>query len=108
MKAKKNTTQRVVFIDFPIAGQKSIGFLTRTLSDATSGRPLAAVLVPNAINPTSAFLQILPIERVIETDLTMEQAMSMILTGGAVGPETIRYLPEAEVKANVPAASTAP
>ncbi|MGA2964523.1 MAG: DUF502 domain-containing protein, partial [Candidatus Korobacteraceae bacterium] len=37
MKAKKNTTQRVVLIDFPIAGQKSIGFLTRTLSDATSG-----------------------------------------------------------------------
>jgi len=52
---------------------------------------LAAVLLPNAINPTSAFLQILPIDRVIETDLTMEQAMSMLMTGGAVGPETIRY-----------------
>jgi len=34
--AKKGATQRVVLIDFPIAGQKSIGFLTRTLSDATS------------------------------------------------------------------------
>ncbi len=56
-----------------------------------TGRPLAAVLVPNAINPTSAFLQILPMERVIETDLTMEQAMSMVMTGGAVGPETIQY-----------------
>ncbi|MGD0346376.1 MAG: DUF502 domain-containing protein [Terracidiphilus sp.] len=96
MMAQKDTSQRVVLIDFPIAGQKCIGFLTRTLSDATSGRPLAAVLVPNAINPTSAFLQILPTERVIETDLTMEQAMSMIMTGGAVGPETIRYSPEAE------------
>ena len=100
MMAKKGDSQRVVLIDFPIAGQKSIGFLTRTLSDATSGRPLAAVLVPNAINPTSAFLQILPIERVIETDLTMEQAMSMIMTGGAVGPETIRYLPEADGNRN--------
>jgi uncharacterized membrane protein len=28
---------------------------------------------------------------VIETDLTMEQAMSMVMTGGAVGPETIQY-----------------
>jgi uncharacterized membrane protein len=28
---------------------------------------------------------------VIETDLTMEQAMSMLMTGGAVGPDTIRY-----------------
>jgi len=105
--AKKDNSQRVVLIDFPIVGQKSIGFLTRTLSDATSGQPLAAVLVPNAINPTSAFLQILPIERVIETDLTMEQAMSMIMTGGAVGPETIRYLPEAQLNANLPTARAA-
>jgi uncharacterized membrane protein len=108
MMAKKGANQRVVLIDFPIAGQKSIGFLTRTLNDATSGRPLAAVLVPNAINPTSAFLQILPIERVIETDLTMEQAMSMIMTGGAAGPETIRYLPEADGKANLPTAPATP
>jgi uncharacterized membrane protein len=97
---KKGSSQRVVLIDFPITGQKSIGFLTRTLNDATTGRPLAAVLVPNAINPTSAFLQILPTERVIETDLTMEQAMSMIMTGGAVGPEAIRYTAEADGKAN--------
>jgi len=99
MMAKKDSSQRVVLIDFPIVGQKSIGFLTRTLNDATTGRPLAAVLVPNAINPTSAFLQILPTERVTETDLTMEQAMSMIMTGGAVGPETIHYASEAEGKA---------
>ena len=91
MMAKKKTSQRVVLIDFPIEGQKSIGFLTRTLNDASSGRPLAAVLVPNAINPTSAFLQILPMERIVETGLTMEQAMSMVMTGGAVGPETIQY-----------------
>jgi len=91
MMAKKETSQRVVLIDFPIPGQKSIGFLTRILSDEASGKPLAAVLVPNAINPTSAFLQILPMERVIETDLTMEQAMSMVMTGGAVGPETMPY-----------------
>ena len=91
MMAKKGANQRVVLVDFPIAGQKSIGFLTRTMTDAASGRPLAAVLVPNAINPTSAFLQILPMERVIETNLTMEQAMSMVMTGGAVGPDTIQY-----------------
>lgn len=91
MLSKKETSQRVVLVDFPIAGQKSIGFLTRTLTDATTGQPLAAVLLPNAINPTSAFLQVLPLNRVTETDLSMEQAMSMIMTGGAVGPETIRF-----------------
>ena len=91
MMAQKPSSQRVVLIDFPIAGQKSIGFLTRTLTDSTTGELLASVLLPNAINPTSAFLQVLPMSRVIETSLTMEQAMSMLMTGGAVGPETIRY-----------------
>ena len=91
MMAKKETSQRVVLIDFPIVGQKSIGFLTRTMNDATTGEALGAVLVPNAINPTSAFLQVLPLDRVTDADLTMEQAMSMLLTGGAVGPDTIRY-----------------
>jgi uncharacterized membrane protein len=101
MMAKKETSQRVVLIDFPMAGQKSIGFLTRTLNDSASGRLLAAVLVPNAINPTSAFLQILPMDRVIETDMTMEQAMSMVMTGGAVGPETVQYSPVGTIKDGV-------
>lgn len=91
MMAKKESNQRVVLVDFPIAGQKSIGFLTRTMRDEATGEELAAVLLPNAINPTSAFLQILPLNRVTETDLNMEQAMSMLMTGGAVAPETIRY-----------------
>jgi len=91
MMVKKESSQRVVLVDFPIVGQKSIGFLTRTLIDETTGELLAAVLLPNAINPTSAFLQILPIDRVTETDLSMEQAMSMIMTGGAVGPDKIRF-----------------
>jgi uncharacterized membrane protein len=91
MMAKKGSSQRVVLIDFPIAGQKSIGFLTRTMIDSASGELLAAVLLPNAINPTSALLQILPMARVTETDLNMEQAMSMLMTGGAVGPEEILF-----------------
>lgn len=91
MMAKKDTNQRVVLVDFPIAGQKSIGFLTRTIVDSNTGEELAAVLLPNAINPTSAFLQLLPMNRVTMTDLNMEQAMSMLLTGGAVAPERIAF-----------------
>lgn len=91
MMAKKESSQRVVLVDFPVAGQKSIGFLTRIMAEEGTGRQLAAVLLPNAINPTSAILQILPMERVTDTDLTMEQAMSMLMTGGAVGPDTLRF-----------------
>lgn len=91
MLAKKDANQRVVLVDFPIVGQKSIGFLTRTLVDSNTGEELAAVLLPNAINPTSAFLQLLPLSRVTLTDLTMEQAMSMLMTGGAVAPDRIAF-----------------
>lgn len=98
MMAKKDSGQRVVLVDFPIAGQKSVGFLTRTMTDSTTGQELAAVLLPNAINPTSAFLQVLPLDRVTETDLTMEQAMSMLMTGGAVGPESIRFTQSVETR----------
>jgi uncharacterized membrane protein len=91
MTTKKETSQRVVLIDFPTPGQKSIGFLSRTLTDSTTGELLAAVLLPNAINPTSAFLQVVPMRLVTETDMSMEQAMSMLLTGGAVGPDTLRF-----------------
>lgn len=99
MMARKETSQRVVLVDFPLPGHKSVGFLTRILSDASTGAPLAAVLLPNAINPTSAFLQILPLERVTETDLTMEQAMSMLMTGGAVSPDSIPFSSPAETPA---------
>lgn len=91
MMAKKDSNQRVVLVDFPIAGQKSIGFLTRTMVDSSTGEEIAAVLLPNAINPTSAFLQLLPMSRVTMTDLNMEQAMSMLLTGGAVAPERMAF-----------------
>jgi uncharacterized membrane protein len=99
---KKNSGQRVVLIDFPSPGQKSIGFLTHVLADATTGAPIAAVLVPQAINPSSSYLQFVPMETVTETDLTMEQAMSMLLTGGAVCPEVIHYSASAIASADHP------
>lgn len=108
MMAKKEANQRVVLVDFPIAGQKSIGFLTRTLVDSTSGEELAAVLLPNAINPTSAFLQILPLRRVTMTDLNMEQAMSMLLTGGAVAPDKVQFTQPLGQRADAAAEMAAP
>jgi uncharacterized membrane protein len=89
--AKKENGQRVVLIDFPLRGQKSIGFLTHIIADAATGDPIAAVLVPQAINPSSAYLQFVPMDAITETDITMEQAMSMLLTGGTVCPDVIRY-----------------
>ena len=105
---KKNSGQRVVLIDFPLAGQKSIGFLTNIMTDTTTGAPIAAVLVPQAINPSSSYLQLLPLDAVTETDLTMEQAMSMLLTAGAVCPSAIPYSTPLPHRANDSAALISP
>ena len=91
MMAKDQSGQRVVLVEFPMPGQRALGFLTRTLIDSSTGQALAAVLMPNAINPMSGLLQIMPMDRVTETSLTMEQAMSMLMTGGTVGPEEILF-----------------
>jgi uncharacterized membrane protein len=79
-------TQRVVLIDFPSPELKSIGFVTRVFVDS-AGRELAAVYVPTTPNPTGGYLEIVPTEKIVATDWTMDQAMAFILSGGAVGPE---------------------
>lgn len=88
MRNKPGGTQRVVLIDFPSPQLKSIGFVTRTFIDA-SGREIAAVYVPTTPNPTGGYLELVPTERLIATDWSMDQAMAFIVSGGAVGPEQL-------------------
>lgn len=83
--------QRVVLIEFPSSDMKTVGLVTRILKDETTGRELAAVYVPTTPNPTSGYLEIVPVERLISTDWTMEQAMTFVISGGAVAPEHIHY-----------------
>ena len=67
MMAKKDSSQRVVLVDF-YSGAKEYRVSYPDNDRLEHRRSAPAVLLPNAINPTSAFLQILPIERVIETN----------------------------------------
>src|SRR5206468_4030376 len=89
--SKKDTGQRVVLLEFPMAGQKSIGFLTHMVTDSSSGAVLASVLIPKAINPSSALLQFVPLDRITETDHSMDQDLSLPLAVGAFCPYSIRY-----------------
>lgn len=88
MRNKPGGTQRVVLIDFPSPQLKSIGFVTRTFTD-TAGREIAAVYVPTTPNPTGGYLELVPTDRLIMTDWSMDQAMAFIVSGGAVGPEQL-------------------
>lgn len=85
--------KKVVMIDFPSPEMKTIAFVTSMFTDSNSGQRYAAVYVPTTPNPTSGYMEIVPIEKVTDTDLTMEQALSMILSGGATAPPTLRMSP---------------
>ena len=93
LQTKPDGTQRVVLIDFPHTEMKSIGFVTRVLREQGTGRELAAVYVPTTPNPTSGYLEIVPVEKITPTDWSVDQAMSFIISGGAVSPETIPFSP---------------
>jgi uncharacterized membrane protein len=91
LQTKPTSAQRVVLVNFPHPEMKAIGLVTKTFIDAATGSELAAVYVPTTPNPTSGYLEIVPVEKLIPTDLTMEQAMTMILSGGAVSPDRISF-----------------
>ena len=93
LQTKPDGTQRVVLIDFPHNEMKTLGFVTRVMREIGTGRELAAVYVPTTPNPTSGYLEIVPMEKITPTDWTVDQAMSFIISGGAVAPDTIPFAP---------------
>lgn len=92
--------RRVVLIDFPAPHMRTVGLVTRTLRDRATGQELAAVYVPTTPNPTSGYLEIVPVERLINTDWTMDEAMAFIISGGTMAPDHVPFsgqpLPEGE------------
>ena len=86
-------SQRVVLIDFPNPDMKTLGFVTKVVREVGTGRELAAVYVPTTPNPTSGYLEIVPVEKLTMTDWSVDEAMSFIISGGAVSPEEIPFSP---------------
>jgi uncharacterized membrane protein len=83
--------QKVVLIEFPHSDMKAVGFLTHTMTDLETGLELAAVYVPTAPNPTGGYLEIVPRDRLIVQDWTVDEAMTFVISGGTNAPETIRF-----------------
>jgi len=94
---KPDKVQRVVLIPFPTPEMKTVGFVTRVLQDKDTGLELAAVYVPTTPNPTSGYLEIVPLSHVISTDWTIDEAMTFVISGGAVAPDKINYSKSVEI-----------
>lgn len=89
LQSKPGNAERVVLVDFPRRGMKVVGLVTRVMTEQGSGREMAAVYIPTTPNPTSGYLEIVPVADLTATDWTMDQAMSFIISGGAVAPDIL-------------------
>lgn len=91
LQTKPESVERVVLIDFPHSRMKAIGVVTRTLVDENTGQELAAVYVPTTPNPTNGYLEVVPVEELVSTDWTMDEAMNFVISGGAIARDKIAF-----------------
>lgn len=75
-----------VLVAFPHPGSLALGFVTGTML-APDGRTLYRIFVATTPNPTSGFLIFLPEEAVTFTDISVEDGIKMIVSGGMLAPK---------------------
>lgn len=84
----KQAFKRVVLVDFPKAGTKSIGFVTGA-TQHNNGNKLLSVFIPTTPNPTTGFLIFTQEEDLIDSNLTVEEAFKTLFSGGVLTPKDI-------------------
>jgi uncharacterized membrane protein len=82
--------RRVGLVEFPSPGMWSLVFLTQSPSDNISSRLPAtehvSAFMPCTPNPTTGFFFYVPRRDVIDLDITVEQAMQLIMSAGIIQP----------------------
>ncbi len=84
--------KKIVLVEFPRKGMYSIGFLTSELAPELTQKlahtqSLHSIFVPMTPNPTSGFFIACAEEDFFEISLTMQEAMTLIMSGGIIQPE---------------------
>ena len=80
--------KKVVIVEFPKVGMYSLAFVTGQPVDF-KGEKKVPPFIPHTPNPMTGFLVLLSAEQIIDTDMSIEDAMKMVLSGGLLSPETI-------------------
>ena len=86
----ESSFRRVALIEFPSPGMWSLVFLTQSPTEGIAGRLPAtehvSAFMPCTPNPTTGFFFYVPKSEVVELDITVEQAMTVIMSAGIVQP----------------------
>ncbi|HEV8480404.1 MAG TPA: DUF502 domain-containing protein [Candidatus Eisenbacteria bacterium] len=96
LSGKRTVFHRVVLVQWPHDNAWAVAFVTapppRTLAGKLEG-DMVGVFVPSTPNPTAGHYHLMKRERVIPVDLTVEQGLQLIVSGGVVRPEDSEAVP---------------
>ena len=92
--AQKSTAFRqVCLVEYPRRGIWSLGFITGTtvgeVQDRTSDE-VVNVFLPTTPNPTSGFLLFVPRRDLVLLEMSIEDGIKMVISGGIVTPQDAR------------------
>ena len=90
--SQESEKQKVVLVEYPRKGIWSIGLINGRSAHPVSGEPLYHILIVAAINPTSGFFILVPQTEVLHLNISIEEAMRWIVSGGIVSPDSFRFV----------------
>jgi uncharacterized membrane protein len=97
---KSEMFSAVVLVEFPRPGLRSLAFITgRTkgeIQDKTQG-DVYTLFVPTTPNPTSGYMIMATEDEFVRLDMSVEEGMKMVISGGAVLPGTGKLTPHVAV-----------
>lgn len=89
---RKGIFKTPVLVEYPRKGIYSIGFLTSDSKGEIQRRTdkkLINIFVPTTPNPTSGMLLMVPEDEIIALNMSVEEAMKLVISGGMVGPDEL-------------------
>ncbi len=87
---ESQTNRQVVMIEYPRKGIYAVGFAMGRAwheLEKKNEAPLVNVFVPTTPNPTSGFYLLVPANEVAPLNMSMEEALKLITSGGLITPD---------------------
>ena len=84
--SKDRPYRGAVLVEFPRSGMKSIGLVTSSL-DRADGEEMVFVYIPTTPVPSSGFLVLVGVKDVTPLDMSVDDAMKIIISGGILAAD---------------------
>ena len=106
LKQQSNAFRDVVLFEYPRRGSWALGFITGQtkgeVQNLTSD-DVVNVFLPTTPNPTSGYLLFIPRKDLVVLEMTVEEGIKMVVSGGIVTPPDRRSAEERQKKKVAPA-----